>query len=99
MIISTKQIQQALQVYGSQGSKNQQGKIEQGEKIRKVDEVSLSEQVQAVQIAATALAKLPEVREEKVAQLKQAVRSGNYNVKGEDIAEKMLGRALIDQLR
>lgn len=98
MKISFQQIQQAIQVYGNQGSKNDKGKVAKNEKSFKLDEINLSSQVQSAQLAAKALAQLPEIREEKVANLKQAVKSGNYNVNGEDIAEKMLGRALIDKL-
>lgn len=98
MKISFQQIQQAMQVYGNQGSKNDKGKVGKTEKSSKLDELNLSNQVQGVQLATKALAWLPEIREEKVANLKQAIKSGNYNVNGEDIAEKMLGRALIDKL-
>jgi len=98
MIISFKQVQQAMQVYGSQSNKGNKGKVEKTAKSNKLDEVALSTQAQGVQTAKQIISQLPDVRAEKVTQLKQAIKSGNYNVSGEDIAEKMLGRALVDKL-
>jgi negative regulator of flagellin synthesis FlgM len=54
------------------------------------DKVQLSAQAREVQEAANALAKLPEVREEKVQQVKMAVESGTYKVVGNKVAMDML---------
>ena len=44
----------------------------------------------------TAVAQLPEVRDEKVQALKAQVESGTYNVNGAKIAEKMLKDSALD---
>ncbi|MGD9009247.1 MAG: flagellar biosynthesis anti-sigma factor FlgM [Desulfobacteraceae bacterium] len=54
------------------------------------DKVQLSAQAREVQEAANALAKLPDVREEKVQQVKMAVESGTYKVVGNKVAMDML---------
>jgi negative regulator of flagellin synthesis FlgM len=54
------------------------------------DKVQLSTQAREVREAANALAKLPDVREEKVQQVKMAVESGTYKVVGNKVAMDML---------
>ena len=41
---------------------------------------------------------LPDVREEKVAQIKQRIEEGSYEIDGKKIAEKMIGEALINEM-
>lgn len=45
------------------------------------------------------LEKLPDMRMDKVLPLRSAVRERRYNVPEEQVAEKLLGRCLADQLR
>jgi flagellar biosynthesis anti-sigma factor FlgM len=40
----------------------------------------------------------PDVREEKVEQLRQEIESGTYNVKAEKIAQKIIGGNLLDEV-
>jgi negative regulator of flagellin synthesis FlgM len=54
------------------------------------DKVQLSAQAKEVQEAANALAKMPDVREEKVHQVKMAVEKGTYKVIGNKVAMDML---------
>ena len=58
------------------------------------DRVEVSDRARALQVAASSLAKLPQIRVDKVEPLKQLVKSGNYQVPGEQIAEKLLGDGL-----
>lgn len=44
----------------------------------------------------TAVAQLPEVREEKVQDLKARIESGTYNINGGHIAGKMVGESIAD---
>ncbi|PWB78546.1 MAG: flagellar biosynthesis anti-sigma factor FlgM [Candidatus Methylomirabilota bacterium] len=62
------------------------------------DRVELSEAAKTLQQARTLLAASPEVRAEKVAELKSMIQRGVYNVKGREVAAKMIGRGLFDQL-
>ncbi len=60
------------------------------------EKVDLSTKARDVQQIKNALAKLPEIREEKVQELKRDIEAGTYNVSGEKIAEKMVGESFLD---
>lgn len=45
------------------------------------------------------LAAVPEIRSDRVAELRAALLKGTYKVPASAVAEKMLGRALADHLR
>ncbi|MDD5558272.1 flagellar biosynthesis anti-sigma factor FlgM [Candidatus Methylomirabilis sp.] len=62
------------------------------------DRVELSGAARALQQARQLLAASPEVRLEKVTELKSLIQKGAYNVRGEAVAAKMLGQGLFDQL-
>ncbi|BDV42610.1 flagellar biosynthesis anti-sigma factor FlgM [Geotalea uraniireducens] len=70
----------------SAGSQAQRGTTADASK----DTVELSSDVQRYAKAAEALPKVPEIRTERVAELKAAIKAGEYNVKARDVAEKML---------
>ncbi|MBM7866663.1 flagellar biosynthesis anti-sigma factor FlgM [Heliobacterium gestii] len=98
MIISSNQIQHALQVYGAKRvdkSKNVQ-ETENGQGWRR-DSLNVSDEARLLQASLKAMREAPEVRADRVASLSEALRSGAYHVTGEQIAEKMLGRSLADQ--
>lgn len=58
----------------------------------KYDEVQISSFGHDYQIAKQAVAEASDVREDKVAQLKARVNSGNYSVDTADFAKKLLER-------
>jgi negative regulator of flagellin synthesis FlgM len=58
------------------------------------DRVEVSDRARALQVAAGSLAQLPQIRMDKVESLKQLVKSGNYEIPGEQVAEKLLGDGL-----
>ncbi|MGV8056614.1 MAG: flagellar biosynthesis anti-sigma factor FlgM [Smithellaceae bacterium] len=60
------------------------------------EKVDLSTQAKDIQQAKNALSKVPDVREEKVQEIKSQVEKGVYNVSGEKIAGKMVGESIID---
>ena len=60
------------------------------------EKVNLSTKARDVQQIKSALAKLPEIREEKVQELKTQIEAGTYNVSGDKIADKMVGESLLD---
>ena len=63
-----------------------------------VDRVELSGVAKTLQQARQLLAASPEVRQEKVAELQTMIQRGVYNVRGQEVAAKMLGQGLFDQL-
>jgi negative regulator of flagellin synthesis FlgM len=55
------------------------------------DKVSLSQTSKELQLAKNSVAEAPEIREEKVMQLKQAIADGRYEMNSEKIADKLVG--------
>ncbi|MEN6620513.1 MAG: flagellar biosynthesis anti-sigma factor FlgM [Smithella sp.] len=60
------------------------------------EKVDLSTQAKDIQQVNNTLSQLPDVREEKIQELKSQVEKGTYNVNGEDIAGKMVGESIVD---
>lgn len=56
------------------------------------DEFQISREAKDYQIAKQAVSEASEIREDKVAQYKEALASGTYNVSSQEIAEKMVSR-------
>ena len=64
--------------------------------VKPQEKVDLSTMAIEIQQAKVEVSKLPEVREEKVQEIKAQVEEGTYNVSGEQIANKMVGESIID---
>jgi negative regulator of flagellin synthesis FlgM len=58
------------------------------------DRIELSDRARALLVASDAIAKLPDIRVDKVESFKQLVKEGKYHVSGEKIAERLLGEGL-----
>lgn len=99
MIISNSQIQGLLAQYSKQNVKaaNKSQDIKPIPR-KSVDQVNVSNNAQAYMVARQAIKNVPDIREERLTEIEQRVKSGTYEVKDEDIAEKMIGRTLVDKL-
>lgn len=62
------------------------------------ERVSLSEAARDVAAARGKIELLPEVRSERVEQLRSAIANGTYSVDGRAVAEKLLRETLLDLL-
>ena len=72
---------------------------EQPEKQQtKADTVVLSDTAKKVQEAQNQLAEIPDIREDKVAELKEQIENGTYNMDEEEIAGKIIKDALLNDL-
>ena len=101
MIISNSQIMSLLQTYAKQDSKHflsnkVAGKLQKPAPAK--DETNVSETAKAYQMAKEVLKDIPDIRENRLKELASQVRTGTYEVSVDDIAEKMLGRNLVDKL-
>ncbi len=76
---------------GKAADKRQPGGISMPEE--KVDISSKSKEMQQIK---NAIANLPDMREEKVQELKTQIEKGTYKIDSGKIAEKMVGESLID---
>jgi negative regulator of flagellin synthesis FlgM len=61
-----------------------------------IERVNLSSKAKHIQQIKQIVDQTPEIREEKVMDLKNQIESGSYTVNSEKIAEKMVGESLID---
>lgn len=64
--------------------------------VKSEEKVDLSTKAKEIQQAKVEVSKLPDVREEKVQEIKTQVEKGTYNVSGEQIANKMVGETIVD---
>lgn len=60
------------------------------------EKVSLSSAARDIQQAEKAIEELPDVREEKVRELRDQIETGRYDVSGEKIAGKMISESILD---
>ncbi|UCE55416.1 MAG: flagellar biosynthesis anti-sigma factor FlgM [Desulfobacterales bacterium] len=64
----------------------------------KADKVDISDAAKEIQEVRKQLDNTPDVRTEKVEQLKNQIEKGTYEIKSEEIAEKMLKESLFNDL-
>ena len=79
-------IQGAMKAY-----KKNTEKVESTEKTKfSEDKIEISESSKDFQVAMNALKKLPDIREDKVNELKEEISKGTYKPSPQDIAKKMM---------
>ncbi|MGD8343628.1 MAG: flagellar biosynthesis anti-sigma factor FlgM [Desulfobacterales bacterium] len=71
---------------------------QQEQQQAKADTVALSGAAKDIQEAQRKLEAIPDVREDKVAQLKEQIENGTYEIDEQKIADKMLKDALLNDL-
>ncbi len=92
MRISPKQFEQVMAVY-----RNQMQKVPEKQQTEAKDSLSLSGDAKAVNEVRDLLKYIPEVRQERIDELKKAIENGEYKVDGQKVAEKMLQRMGVDR--
>lgn len=87
-------VMKALKLYNNQKT----DKTQKSEKVsQKKDQLELSEKARDFQVAMKAFQKLPDVREDKVNQYKEQIRSGTYKVSGKEVLDKIIEQGSIDR--
>lgn len=81
-------VNQISQIYKPSSAK----KVNKAGAVSNKDAYEVSQFAKEYQIAKNAVSKTSDVREEKVAEIKEALASGTYNVSAQEIAEKMVSR-------
>lgn len=82
-----------LQIYNNMGQK----KVSANKNRFRKDEINFSERAMDYQFAIKKLKDVPEMRMEKVDKLKEEIKSGNYNVEGKKIVEKIYENVNFDK--
>jgi len=62
------------------------------------DEVRISTRAKQFQRAYELVAQTPDVRPDKVAPLQDAIKTGTYNVRGEQVANKLIANTILDTI-
>jgi negative regulator of flagellin synthesis FlgM len=97
MQISNQQVQSILKNYGINGAK----KIGLSSPVyapARQDKLELSPEAQEMNSVRQKIASLPDVRADRVNELKAQVQKGNYQVDSQDVAQKILERSLADRI-
>jgi negative regulator of flagellin synthesis FlgM len=79
---------QIQQLYNASKPATKQTSTATGSSFR--DKLNISSTGKDLQVAKDALSKTPDVRMDKVNELKAAIANGTYDVSGEDFADKLL---------
>lgn len=83
-----------MQVY----NKNTKNNVNKTETNYKKDKIEISKEAREFQQAVSKVKDMPDIRQEKVDEIKQRVLSGNYEINSEKIADKILsGSRLIEK--
>lgn len=97
MIISRTQVQNLLKIYGNDNS-NKVDKKQVSKVTGKNDELAISSESRIKQRAMQAVKQAEDIRLDKVNQLQEEISSGTYTVDDDEVAEKMIARAIVDRL-
>jgi negative regulator of flagellin synthesis FlgM len=87
----------ATQVQNKQRTDAGEEKASQQQGV-KSDTVVISEAAKRIQAAQSELRSIPDVRAEKVAEIKRQIEDGTYEIKADAIAEKMISESLMNDL-
>ncbi|MCS7202866.1 MAG: flagellar biosynthesis anti-sigma factor FlgM [Thermodesulfovibrio sp.] len=71
---------------------------EKGEEIATKDQITLSETAKQLSKLMVEVSNLPDIRADKVEEIKNAINTGTYEIRGSDVAGKIIKEALIDKL-
>ncbi len=90
-----------IDISGSNLQKPDKVKEKSGEKSEEIltkDQVTVSEKAKEIGRLQAEVSKVPEVRTDRVDEVKNAINAGAYNVRGEAVAGKLVKEAIIDSL-
>ncbi len=99
MIISNKQVQNILKIYNQDlksSSVNKAGAVKAANSSK--DELALSGEGRIKQKAFQVARQANDFRQERVDLLREQISSGSYTVTDDEVADKMIARAIVDQL-
>lgn len=98
MIISKTQVQNILKIYGKELSSNKPGKNQTVKTESKRDQLNISSESRVKQRAMQAIKQAEDVRQDKVTRLQEQISAGTYELSDDEVAEKMIERAIVDRL-
>ena len=93
MKIFGNRIENILNIYRKSGNTKKVNKTQQ---TKKPDQVNISNTARDCQFAINEVKKLPEIRTEKVEEIKRQIQTGTYEINADKIAEKIIESVNID---
>jgi negative regulator of flagellin synthesis FlgM len=97
MIISNKQLQSVLQMNQVSGTRKNIN-IHEVTSVKKADVLELSSRAHELQFVREQVLKSPDIRADRIGELKKQIQEGVYQVTGSEVAHKMIGRSLVDEI-
>ncbi|MDX9714398.1 MAG: flagellar biosynthesis anti-sigma factor FlgM [Dissulfurispiraceae bacterium] len=73
-------------------------KVQQQQTAQKEDQVTVSDRAKEISRLRNDVNKIPDIRSDRVDDVKKAINTNTYNVKGEAVAGKIIREALIDSV-
>ncbi|SNS49278.1 anti-sigma-28 factor, FlgM family [Anaerovirgula multivorans] len=92
-IFNNPNISQVMKLY----NKSVKSTEKTGEVTSSGDQLDISGKAKEFQVAVKAFKNLPEVRKEKVEDLKEKIQTNSYNVSGKEITDKLIESILMDE--
>jgi negative regulator of flagellin synthesis FlgM len=87
---------QLIQQYQKSDIMKKEAETQQGISSPLTERVDLSTKAKDIQQIKQIIDQTPDVRAEKVQEIKHQIETGSYNVNAEKVAEKMVSESLID---
>jgi negative regulator of flagellin synthesis FlgM len=97
MIISKAQVQHLLKIYGKDPGNNRLDKAS-NKAVSKQDKLAISQESKLKQRLMQAVKQTEDLRIDKVNDLKEQISTGTYTVSDDEVADKMIERAIVDRL-
>ncbi len=97
MIISKAQVQNIMKIYGKDSSSARLDNVKSTGAASKTDELSISNASRVMQKAMMAAKQAPDIRWDRVNDLKEKMAADTLDVSDEEIAEKIMEQALVDE--
>lgn len=98
MIISKTQVQNLLKIYGQDNNRNRVGQSSAAQGTVKKDQLAISDESRIKQKAMQAIKQEPEIRTDRVDELRESISAGTYTLSEDEVAEKMIERAIVDRV-
>jgi anti-sigma28 factor (negative regulator of flagellin synthesis) len=96
MMLSSQQVDNILQLYFVSAGTKRTMAMKAGKPIR-TESNSMTGTAHEMRILREEVMKSPDIRTDKIFNLRQRIRDNAYEVAGDEIASKMIGRSLVDR--
>lgn len=85
-IFNNNNINKIMKSYGKTGKKE----VFESSRLKKKDQFTISNEAKDIQKALKIAKESPDIREEKIREIKMRLDSGNYNINSKKVAEKLI---------